>query len=92
MQYDAEERETTVNTSDASDWVHIHTYQRKYITKLKANPAFEVVDESDGYLHVKIAADKWNPAQGAKRTRNMSPEARAAAGKRLAAVRAAKNG
>ena len=86
----ADERETVVTTSDAAEWVYIDTFQRRYMTKLKANPMFEVVVETEDRLQVRIPADQWNPAQGAKRTRNLTPEARAEAGQRLAAARTAK--
>lgn len=84
MQYNAEERETTVSTSDADPWVHIHTYQRPYMTKLLANSDFEVVEQKPEYLHVRIQATKWNPATGAKRKRTFTPEQREAARQRLA--------
>ena len=90
MAYSAAERETTVTTSDADPWVHIHTYQRPYMTKLLANPDFEVLVRTDDYLRVRIAGDKWNPASGARRKRTYTAEQRAAAGKRLAAARQAK--
>lgn len=88
--YSPEERETTVTTTDADDWVYINTYQRRYMTKLKANKAFEVLVNNPDFLRVRIKADQWNPAQGAKRSRSLTPEQRQAAADRMTAARAVK--
>jgi hypothetical protein len=41
----APERETVITFSDADDTATVHTHQRKIITKLKSNPAAELVED-----------------------------------------------
>ncbi|MFA5387323.1 MAG: hypothetical protein WC322_02915 [Candidatus Paceibacterota bacterium] len=88
--YSPEERETTVTTTDADEWVYINTYQRRYMTKMRANEKFEVLVDTGDYLQARIKASEWNPAQGAKRSRTFTPEQKAAAAERMTAARAKK--
>lgn len=83
----AEERETTITATDADDLVRIWTCQRKHITKLRSNVSFTEVRSgfhgTTEWAEFTIPADKWNPASGAKRKHNMTPEQREAAATRL---------
>lgn len=45
MSLTAPERETVITFSDADDTATVHTHQRKIITKLKNNPAAELVED-----------------------------------------------
>lgn len=81
------ERETSIVTSDGDTVVHIFTAQQKYIRKLRSTPGVTETQAgtSDGceFAHFTVPAANWNPVSGVKRTRAMSPEARAAAAERL---------
>jgi hypothetical protein len=44
MSLTAPERETVITFSDADDTATVHTHQRRIITKLKNNPAAELVE------------------------------------------------
>lgn len=87
------ERETSITTSDGDGMVRIWTAQRAYITRMKRNPAFILVDEGtyegSPWADFRIPADQWNPATGAKRKRTMTDEQKAATAQRLKAARAA---
>jgi hypothetical protein len=41
---DRAQRETVITFSDADDTATVHTHQRRIITKLKNNPAAELVE------------------------------------------------
>ena len=90
----APERETTVATTDDDPEVRIWTAQRRHITRLRKHPAFTEVRQgwhgTMEWAEFTIPADKWNPASGAKRTRNMTDEQKQAAATRLAAARTQK--
>ncbi len=45
MSLTAPERETVITFSDADDTAQVHTHQRKIITKLKNNPAAELIED-----------------------------------------------
>ncbi len=45
MSLNAPERETVITFSDEDDTATIHTHQRKIITKLKNNPAAELIED-----------------------------------------------
>jgi hypothetical protein len=91
----APERETVITTTDADTRVRIWTAQRKYISRLKKNPAFTLVKEgehgSSPWAEFTIPADQWSPAGGAKRKLNLTVEQRAAAAQRLRVARATTN-
>lgn len=80
------ERETVVNAHDEDEMVRIWTAQRKYITKMRRDPAFTEVasghHDNTEWAMFTIPANRWSPC-GVKRTRNMSPEAKAQAAARL---------
>ena len=80
MALTAPERETTVISTDGDDLVTIETAQRRHITRLRKNPAFtEVVAgtyEGTEWARFTIPASEWNPATGAKRKRDLTPEQR----------------
>lgn len=88
----ADERETTVTVTDSSDVVRIWSAQRRYITRMRKNPAFtEVAAGHYGtteWAEFTIPTDSWNPASGAKRRVSMTDEQRQAAADRLRAARA----
>ena len=87
----AAERETTVTTTDDDKLTTIWTCRRKHLTRLRKHPSFtEVASGFHGtteWAEFTIPSDDWNPASGAKRRTNMSPEARKAAAERLRRVR-----
>jgi hypothetical protein len=87
----AYERETTVNASDGDAEVRIWTAQRSVITRLRKHRAFTEVKsgtfEGSVWAEFRIPADQWNPATGAKRSRNLSEAQRAAIGERLHSTR-----
>lgn len=85
-----EERETVATTSDGDPWVHVETFQRRYMAKLRNHPSFEVLVDDPGYVRARIKSSMWNPVTGAKRARNYTPEQKAAAADRMAAARAGK--
>jgi hypothetical protein len=45
MSLTAPERETVITFSDADDMATVHTHQRRIITKLKNNPAAELIED-----------------------------------------------
>ena len=45
MSLTAPERETVVTFSDEDDTATVHTHQRRIITKLKNNPAAELIED-----------------------------------------------
>ena len=45
MSLSAPERETVITFSDADDTATVHTHQRRIITKLRNNPAAEMVGD-----------------------------------------------
>lgn len=91
MSLNSFERETTVTTSDGDDLVRVWTAQRTVITRISRDSRFTIVDsgEHDGsrWVSATIPAEKWNPVTGAKRTRTMTDEQKAAAAERLRAAR-----
>lgn len=88
----APERETTINASDDDGVVRIWTAQRRYITRLRKNPAFTETRSgrfgSTEWAEFTIPAENWNPASGAKRRVSLTDEQRQAAADRLRAARA----
>lgn len=88
--FTAEERETTVNASDADDVVRIWTAQKRYITAMRRNPAFvEVKTGFHGtteFSVFEVEADRWSPV-GVKRRLNLSSEQRNARANHLRALR-----
>jgi hypothetical protein len=89
----APERETALNFSDADDFAYIWTAQRPIITKLKRNPSAELVKQghigTTAWAEFRLPADLITFRSG-KRTREMTPEQRAAARDRLAHARQAR--
>lgn len=87
MSLTAAERETTVTITDADDTVRIWTAQRGYLGKLRRHPAYtEVASGLHGateWAEFTIPADRWNPATGAKRQRNLSEEQKTELAERL---------
>lgn len=88
----AEERETTVTSTDADDTIRIWTTQRKFLGRLRKHEAFTEVGTgfhgTTEWAEFTIPADQWNPATGAKRKRApMTEEQRAAAQEHLARAR-----
>ena len=63
--------------------VHIYSEIAKHITKLRKDPRYLLVQEGDGWAEFTCPAQGWSPTSGAKRTRNLTPQQRAAAGERL---------
>lgn len=86
------ERETTITSTDFDDKVRIWTCQRRYLTRLRRNPSFTQTKTgffgTTEWAEFIIDANSWNPASGAKRSRNLSPEQRKQTAARLAAARA----
>jgi hypothetical protein len=91
----APERETVINFSDADDPAHVWTAQRPVITRLRANPAAELVKEgrigSTPWAEFRLPA-KLVSFRSVSTKRNLTPDQRAAAGARLARARQAKAG
>ena len=91
MSLTADERETTVVTSDSETVVRIWTAQRKFITRLRKHTLAVEIDtgEHDGteWASFTIPADKWNPVSGIKRERNLTDEQREELRERLAKAR-----
>lgn len=91
MSLNSFERETVVTTSDGDDLVRVWTAQRTVITRISRDSRFTIVGsgEHDGsrWVSATIPAEKWNPVTGAKRTRTMTDEQKAAAAERLRAAR-----
>ena len=92
MSLESAERETVAVSSDADDVVRIWSAQRRHITRMRKNAAFNEVrsgmDGSTEWAEFTIPARNWNPASGAKRRSAMSDEQKRAAAERLAASRA----
>lgn len=82
----AEERETTICACDADATVHIWSAQRRYITRMRKDPAFTEVAsgvfEGTEWAEFSVPADRWSPA-GVKRTRKMSENQKEQARSRL---------
>lgn len=91
MSLTADERETTVVTSDSETVVRIWTAQRKFITRLRKHTTATEIEsgEHDGteWASFTIPADKWNPVSGIKRERNLTDEQREELRQRLAKAR-----
>lgn len=89
--YSREEQETTVSVTRADEFVHIWTAIPAHITRLKKNPSFTLIREStkpgEIYASFSIPAKNWNPASGAKRSRNLSDQQKAEAAIRLRKAR-----
>lgn len=45
MALEAAERETVITMSDADDFIHVQTSQRKWITKIEKNAAAEILED-----------------------------------------------
>lgn len=86
----AEERETSIWTTDADELVHIWTAQKRYITRMRKNPAFTEVDTgyygTTEWANFTIPVDRWSPV-GVKRQISLSSEQRIRAAERLSEVR-----
>jgi hypothetical protein len=86
------ERETVITTSDADRVVSIWTAQAKFIRALRKEKAAREVRtgmfEGSEFAVFEVNTAQWNPVRGFKRTRTMSPEAKAAAAERLRKARA----
>jgi hypothetical protein len=91
MSLTAPERETVITFSDDTDTATIHTHQRKIITKLKNNPAAELIEDisfdGTGGAVFELPADlisfrstrrKLSPAQAAAAAANLDRARRAA--------------
>lgn len=85
------ERETVVTSTDGDSTVEIFTLQKRYLTRLRGNPAFTEVKsgsiEGQEWGLFSIPAADWNPASGAKRRRTLTEEQRQAAAERLKKAR-----
>lgn len=91
----AEERETTVTSTDADPLVRIWTNQRRHLSRLRNNDAYtEIGSGFDGtteWAEFTIHTTQWNPATGAKRKRKpLTEEQRAALADRLHDARQSK--
>ena len=87
------ERETTVTYTAADDLVRIYTCIRRDITALKKKDQFTVESEGrtkDGtpYCNFTIPVEKFNLANAAKRTLNLSEEEKQIRRERFEAARA----
>lgn len=92
MPLTANERETTITSTDGDDTITIWTAQRRYISRMRKNDRFTEVNsgnyEGSEWAEFTIPANMWNPASGAKRKSTpMSEEQRLAAAERLARAR-----
>ena len=72
MSLTADERETVITMTDASDGVHIFTCQRRVITALRKKPDhFTELDQghygSTEWATFTTSSRVWSPATGAKR-------------------------
>lgn len=88
----AEERETTVTSTDADPLVRIWSNQRRHISRLRNHESYtEVRSGYDGtteWAEFTIHTTLWNPATGAKRKRKpLTEEQRAVVADRLARAR-----
>jgi len=61
MSLTAPERETVITFSDEDDTATIHTHQRRIITKLKNNPAAELIEDIsiDGTVGAVFELPVW---------------------------------
>ena len=88
--FTAEERETTINASDADDKVRIWTAQKRYITAMRRNSAFVEVETgfygSTEFSIFEVEAGRWSPV-GVKRRQNLTTAQRQARANRLRAAR-----
>src|SRR5438132_8088531 len=86
-----DERETTVTTSDGDGLVRIWTAQRKHITRMRRHPAFTETGTglhgSSEWASFTVPADRWSPATGAKRTRELSEFQRQQMAERMSTLR-----
>jgi hypothetical protein len=76
MSLTAPERETVITLSDADDTATVHTHQRRIITKLKNNPAAELIqdisfDGTPGAVF-ELPADRIS-FRGPRRNREATP-------------------
>lgn len=82
----AEERETTIWTTDADELVHIWSAQKKHITKMRKDAAFTEVRSGHygvtEFAEFTIPVDLWSPL-GVVRRRNYTTDERNDIGKRL---------
>jgi hypothetical protein len=80
----APERETVITFSDADDTATVHTHQRRIITKLRNNPAAELVEDIsfDGTAGAAVFEIPADLISFRSSRRKLSPEqVRAAAAK-----------
>ena len=78
------ERETVITTSDGDELVTIETWQRPYLTRLRRDGRFtERPGGTDAHGVFTIPRSRWTPTSGAKRSRNLTDEQRAAAAEHL---------
>ena len=61
MSLTAPERETVISFSDEGDTATVHTHQRRIITKLKNNPAAELIEDLsfDGTAGAVFELPSW---------------------------------
>lgn len=77
------ERETTINGTDADETIHIWSCRRRHITAMRRHPAFTETETgtipgtTTEYAKFTIADSDWNPATGGRRRREMTDEQRA---------------
>ncbi len=87
------ERETVISCTDEDDTVRIWSAQRRYITRMRNNPAFIQTGtgftEGTEWASFTIPVDQWNPASGVKRRVNLTEQQRDEAAARLKASRGA---
>jgi hypothetical protein len=79
----APERETVITFSDEDDTATVHTHQRRIITKLRNNPAAELVEDIsfDGTAGAvfELPADLISFRSGRRKGRTLTEEERVAA-------------
>ena len=77
------ERETTINGTDADETIHIWSCRRRHITAMRKHPAFTETETgiipgtTTEYAKFTVADADWNPATGGRRRREMTDEQRA---------------
>lgn len=83
-----EERETTINGTEADDTLQIWSCRRRHITAMRKHPAFTEVESgiipgtTTEYARFTIANPDWNPATGGRRRREMTDGQREALSER----------
>jgi hypothetical protein len=91
MPLTAPERETVITFSDDWDTAHIYTAQRRVITRLKKNPAANLIEEGSfegsPWARFEIASSLVS-FRSTRVRRELTEEQRAAAADRMRRVRA----